>query len=169
MLDELPLNRITGEIVDAAYKLHTALGPGLLESVYEAVLARDLERRGLKAARQVPLSFEYEGLRFSEALRIDILVESRVIVEIKSVERLAPVHPKQFVDVSAPSETSRRLAYQLRRCPLERRPQADRERCPQRRRRPPSELIGLKNYKHSLSLCSLCPLRDILDRAGGGC
>jgi iron complex transport system substrate-binding protein len=97
VLDELPLNRITGEIVDAAYKLHTALGPGLLESVYEAVLARDLERRGLKAARQVPLSFEYEGLRFSEALRIDILVESRVIVEIKSVERLAPVHPKQLL------------------------------------------------------------------------
>jgi iron complex transport system substrate-binding protein len=57
VLDELPLDRITGEIVDAAYKLHTALGPGLLESVYEAVLARDLERRGLKAARQVPLSF----------------------------------------------------------------------------------------------------------------
>lgn len=97
MLDELPLNRITGEIVDAAYKLHTALGPGLLESVYEAVLARDLERRGIKAARQVPLSFEYEGLRFSEALWIDILVESRVIVEIKSVEKLAPVHPKQLL------------------------------------------------------------------------
>jgi iron complex transport system substrate-binding protein len=97
VLDELPLNRITGEIVDAAYKLHTALGPGLLESVYEAVLARDLERRGIKAARQVPLSFEYEGLRFSEALRIDILVESRVIVEIKSVEKLAPVHPKQLL------------------------------------------------------------------------
>ncbi len=97
MLDELPLNRITGEIVDAAYELHTALGPGLLESVYEAVLARDLERRGIKAARQVPLSFEYEGLRFSEALWIDILVESRVIVEIKSVEKLAPVHPKQLL------------------------------------------------------------------------
>jgi GxxExxY protein len=94
---EIPLDRITGEIVDAAYKLHTSLGPGLLESVYEAVLARDISRRGLRAERQVPLSFEYEGLRFNEALRIDLLVESCVIVEIKSVERLAPVHPKQLL------------------------------------------------------------------------
>lgn len=97
MSSHIPLDRITGEIVDAAYKLHTSLGPGLLESVYESVLARDLERRGLKAARQLALSFEYEGLRFSEALRVDLLVESRVVVEIKSVERLAPVHPKQLL------------------------------------------------------------------------
>jgi iron complex transport system substrate-binding protein len=96
-VSETPLDRITGEVVDAAYKLHTSLGPGLLESVYETVLARDLERRGLQICRQVPLSFEYEGLRFSEALRIDLLVESRVIVGIKSVEKLAPVHPKQLL------------------------------------------------------------------------
>jgi iron complex transport system substrate-binding protein len=94
---EKVLDDITSEIVDAAYKLHSGLGPGLLESVYETVLARDLERRGLRAARQVPVSFEYDGLRFAEAYRIVLLVEEMVIVEIKSVERLAPVHPKQLL------------------------------------------------------------------------
>lgn len=97
MSSEIPLNGITGEVVDASYKVHTSLGPGLLESVYEAVLARDLERRGLNVKRQVPVSFEYEGLRFSEAFRVDLLIESRVIVEIKSVEKLARVHPKQLL------------------------------------------------------------------------
>ncbi|HEX3674384.1 MAG TPA: GxxExxY protein [Rhizomicrobium sp.] len=92
-----PLNAITGEIVDAAYKLHCALGPGLLESVYEQVLMRDLERRGLRAARQIPVSFEYDGLNFEEVCRVDILVENRIVVEIKSLERLAPVHPKQLL------------------------------------------------------------------------
>jgi GxxExxY protein len=91
------LNEITGEIVDAAFKVHTALGPGLLETVYELVLMRDLERRGLRAARQVPISFDYDGLRFEEVCRVDLLVEGCVVVEIKSVERLAAVHPKQLL------------------------------------------------------------------------
>jgi iron complex transport system substrate-binding protein len=91
------LDDITGEIVDAAYKLHTGLGPGLLESVYEAVLSRDLQRRGLQIERQRPVSFEYEGLHFSDGLRIDLIVESQVVVEIKSVERLLPVHPRQLL------------------------------------------------------------------------
>jgi GxxExxY protein len=91
------LDSVTGQIVDAAYRLHTALGPGLLESVYEVVLARDLERRGMKVERQTPLSFEYDGLRFSEALRVDLLVESTIVIEIKSVEKLAAVHPKQLL------------------------------------------------------------------------
>ncbi|HEY5338675.1 MAG TPA: GxxExxY protein [Rhizomicrobium sp.] len=90
-------DKLTGEIVDAALKLHMALGPGLLESVYEIVLAKELERRGLRAARQVPVSFEYGGLEFRDVCRIDLLVESRVVVELKSVERLAPVHPKQLL------------------------------------------------------------------------
>jgi GxxExxY protein len=94
---ERPLNEITGEVVDAALKLHKALGPGLLETVYELVLMRDIERRGLRAARQVPISFEYDGLRFEEVFRIDLLVEGRIVVEIKSVERLATVHPKQLL------------------------------------------------------------------------
>ncbi len=91
------LDEITGEIVDAAYKLHTGLGPGLLESVYETVLARDLQRRGFHIERQKPVSFDYEGLHFDDGLRVDLLVDSRVVVEIKSVERLLPVHPKQVL------------------------------------------------------------------------
>lgn len=91
------LDDVTGAIVDAAIKLHKALGPGLLESVYEMVLTRDLQRRGLKVERQKPISFQYDGLEFSDAFRIDLLVGSQVVVEIKSVERLAPVHAKQVL------------------------------------------------------------------------
>ena len=92
-----PLDDITGAIVDAAFKLHTGLGPGLLESVYEVVLARDLARRGFQAVRQHPVSFDYDGLHFADAYRIDLLVENCVAVEIKSVERAAPVHGKQLL------------------------------------------------------------------------
>lgn len=88
---------ITAEIVDASYRLHITRGPGLLESVYEVVLARDLERRGLKVERQKPLSFEYEGMRFDDALRTDLLINDCVIVEIKSIEKILPVHPKQVL------------------------------------------------------------------------
>jgi iron complex transport system substrate-binding protein len=91
------LDDITGAIVDAAYKLHTGLGPGLLESVYEAVLARDLARRNLHVVRQHPVSFDYDGMSFNDAFRVDLLVEGRVAVEIKSVERAAPVHGKQLL------------------------------------------------------------------------
>jgi iron complex transport system substrate-binding protein len=91
------LDDITGEIIDAAYKLHVGLGPGLLESVYEMILARDLVRRGLHIARQSAVSFDYDGLHFDDALRVDLLVESRVVVEIKSIEKLLPVHPKQLL------------------------------------------------------------------------
>ncbi|HEY3639131.1 MAG TPA: GxxExxY protein [Rhizomicrobium sp.] len=94
---ETVLDDITGEIVDSAYKLHKDLGPGLLESVYEVILARELERRGLRAARQESVSFDYDGLHFRDCLRVDLLVESRVVVEIKSVERLLPVHPRQLL------------------------------------------------------------------------
>jgi iron complex transport system substrate-binding protein len=97
VVDRRRINEVTGIIVDACVKLHMALGPGLLESVYETVLARDLERRGLRVERQKPISFEYDGLYFHEMLRLDILVESLVVVEIKSVERPAPVHAKQLL------------------------------------------------------------------------
>lgn len=90
-------DKLTGEIVDAAYKLHTGLGPGLLESIYETVLARDLERRGLRVEKQKPLSFDYDGMEFADCLRVDLLVNGHVVVEIKSVERLLPVHPKQVL------------------------------------------------------------------------
>jgi len=91
------LDDITGAIVDAAYKLHVGLGHGLLESVYEAVLARDLQRRGLVVERQKPISFQYDGLRFMDSFRVDLLVASHIPVEIKSLEKLAPVHSKQLL------------------------------------------------------------------------
>jgi len=89
-------NEISKEVVDAAYKLHTALGPGLLESVYEALLARDLELRGLQVVRQQPISFEYQGLHCDEGFRADLIVNDLVILELKSVEDLHPSHKKQL-------------------------------------------------------------------------
>lgn len=83
--------------MDAAIKLHTRLGPGLLESVYELVLAPELERRSLMVERQKAVSFEFEGLRFDDAFRVDLLVEGCVVVELKSVEVLARVHSKQIL------------------------------------------------------------------------
>jgi GxxExxY protein len=81
----------------AALRLHKGLGPGLLESVYKVVLWRDLKRRGMRAARQESVSFEFDGLEFRDCFRVDVLVESRVVVEIKSVERLLPVHRMQLL------------------------------------------------------------------------
>jgi GxxExxY protein len=91
------LDDITGAVVDAAMKIHMELGPGLLESVYEAVLARSLVRRGFKVERQKPIRFEYDGMVFEEGFRADLLVEGQVVVELKSVEKLAPVHSKQLL------------------------------------------------------------------------
>ncbi len=91
------LDDITGEIVDAALKVHQGLGPGLLESVYETVLAKSLEKRGMKIERQKPITFAFDGVRFDEGFRVDLLVDGRVVVELKSVEKLAPVHSKQLL------------------------------------------------------------------------
>ena len=91
------IDEITGEIVDAALKVHRLLGPGLLESVYEIVLARELERRGLRVERQADASFDFDGMHFDEGFRVHLLVEGAVIVELKSVEKLAAVHPKQVL------------------------------------------------------------------------
>ena len=90
-------NDVTGQIVDASLKIHRDLGPGLLESVYEAVLARALIRRGLQVERHSAVTFEYDGVIYHEGLRVDLLVERRVVVELKSVEQLAPVHFKQLL------------------------------------------------------------------------
>ena len=91
------LDEITGTIVDAAMQIHRQLGPGLLESVYEVVLAQSLRKRGLCVDRQHPVAFGYDGLTFEEGFRVDLLVERQVVVELKSVERLAPVHGKQLL------------------------------------------------------------------------
>ena len=91
----MKINEISGIIVDAAFKIHSALGPGLLESVYEVVLHRELIHRGLKVKRQVPVPIRYEDLTFDEGFRADLIVEDCVVVELKSVEQLAAVHSKQ--------------------------------------------------------------------------
>jgi len=93
----MDLNDISGQIVDAALKVHSALGPGLLESTYETCLLFELHRRGLRAQRQVELPVIYDGVRIDCGYRIDLLVDDAVIVEIKSVESLTPLHQAQLL------------------------------------------------------------------------
>lgn len=88
-------NEIARDFVDAAYQLHVELGPGLLESVYEVLLATELVRRGLTVVRQKPISFEFRGVRFDEGFRADLIVGDRDLVELKSIEALHPAHKKQ--------------------------------------------------------------------------
>jgi iron complex transport system substrate-binding protein len=91
------LDEITRAIVDSAIQIHSKFGPGLLESVHEAVLAQWLVNRGFAIERQKTIGFEHEGISFDNAFRLDMLVDDRVIVEIKSIEQLAPVHTKQLL------------------------------------------------------------------------
>ena len=88
-------NAIGKQVVDAAVQIHRELGPGLLETVYEVVLARELEHRGLRVERQIPVPIVYGGVRFEEGFRADLIVEGKVIVELKSVEQMSKVHAKQ--------------------------------------------------------------------------
>ena len=90
-------NEIAREIVDAAFRVHTTLGPGLLESVYDAVLSHELCNRGLRIVRQQSVPIIYDNLHLDIGFRADLIVEDKVIVEIKSVELLAPVHKKQLL------------------------------------------------------------------------
>ena len=91
------LEQIAKDVVDASMKLHMALGPGLLESVYAVILHKKLEERGYKVEREVPIPVEYEGLQFELGFRADLIINDRFIVELKSVEKLAPVHAKQLL------------------------------------------------------------------------
>jgi GxxExxY protein len=90
-------NEITSGIVDAAYRIHSELGPGLLESVYKIVLADSLRKKGFQVARQVPIPLRFEGNTYDEGFRADLVVEGCVIVEIKSINQLAQVHKKQVL------------------------------------------------------------------------
>lgn len=90
-------NQIAKIIVDAAYRIHVKLGPGLLESVYESVLAYELRKRGLHAVRQKPIPLVYDDIHFDEGFRADLIANDLVLVEIKSVEAIHPVHVKQLV------------------------------------------------------------------------
>ena len=93
----MELDDITGTIVDAALQLHRVPGPGLLESLYEALLACELAHRGLRVERQRLITVSYNGVDLEDAFRADLLVEGRVIVEVKSLDRFAPVHRKQLL------------------------------------------------------------------------
>ena len=90
-------NQIAKQIVDAAYKIHVAFGPGLLESAYEAMLVHELRKRGLRVAQQQSIPLIYEDVELDVGYRADLIVEDKVIVELKSVEKIARVHPKQVL------------------------------------------------------------------------
>jgi iron complex transport system substrate-binding protein len=91
------IDLISGDVLDIALRLHKELGPGLLESVYEGILAARLQAMGYPVARQFPVTIDFEGVRYEAAFRVDLLVDVRLVVEIKSIERLAPVHSKQLL------------------------------------------------------------------------
>ncbi|MEN6335756.1 MAG: GxxExxY protein [Phycisphaerales bacterium] len=104
-------NEIGTIIVAAAIEVHRVLGPGLLESVYEAALAYELLTRGLRVERQVPVPIKFKGVKFDEGFKADLFVEDRVIVELKSAERIAPNHRKQIQTYIRLAE--RKLGYLL--------------------------------------------------------
>ena len=90
-------NEVAKQVVDVAYKIHTGFGPGLLESVYETIMAYELQKRGLQVIRQQPIQVVYEDIRMELGFRADLIIENRVVVEVKSVEAIAPVHRKQLL------------------------------------------------------------------------
>jgi len=90
-------NEIASQVVDVAYKIHLKFGPGLLESVYEALLAHELRKRGLRVETQKPIPIVYEDVRLEVGFRADLIVEDKVIIELKSVEAVVPVHKKQLL------------------------------------------------------------------------
>ena len=104
-------NEIGTIVIESVIAVHRELGPGLLETVYEIVLARELQERGLKVERQVPVPIEYKGIRFDEGFRADIVINGKVILELKSVERVMPAHKKQVQTYLR--LTGRKLGYLL--------------------------------------------------------
>ncbi len=90
-------NEIAKIIVDAAFQVHKRLGPGLLESVYEVILAHELKKRGSNVKRRVPVAIVYDDIKFDEGFRVDLIIEEKVIVELKSVEKVSRVHKKQLL------------------------------------------------------------------------
>ncbi len=93
----MEINNITGQVIDAAMKVHTALGPGLLESAYEACLVHELRKRGFQVDAQLALPIEYDGVRLDVGYRIDLLVEDTVIVELKAISEIQPIHEAQLL------------------------------------------------------------------------
>ena len=95
--DDDPINVLSGQVVNASMEVHTQLGPGLLESAYELCLERELATRGLKIERQVAVPVFYKGVQLDAGYRIDLLVEKKLVVEVKSVEDLMPIHEAQLM------------------------------------------------------------------------
>jgi GxxExxY protein len=93
----MEINEVSGAVVDAAMKVHSALGPGLLESAYETCLIHELRKRGLRAESQVPIAVRYDGEVLDAGYRADLLVEGVVLVELKSVEAVLPIHKAQLL------------------------------------------------------------------------
>ncbi len=93
----IEIDELSAEVIDAALRIHRELGPGLLESVYETVLAGSLCRSGFKVDRQKPIDIRFDGMHFAAAFRIDLLIEDCLLVEIKSVEQLSRAHAKQLL------------------------------------------------------------------------
>ena len=93
----MDINSVTGEIIDSAMKVHSVLGPGLLESAYQACLTYELRKRGLKVRTEVPLPIVYDGLRLSAGYRVDQLVEDAVVVELKAVSKVTDLHDAQLL------------------------------------------------------------------------
>jgi GxxExxY protein len=91
------IEELAREIVDSSYTVHRALGPGLLESVYEACLRRELETRGIQSTAQIVVPLEYKELRLDCGFRLDLIVDERIIVEVKAIEKLLPVHEAQLL------------------------------------------------------------------------
>ncbi len=96
-MEEMEINQITGEILDVAYKIYTDLGPGLFESVYESLLENALKKRDFQVKRQYPIQFVYDGIVVEQGFRVDLFVEDKVVIELKSVETLQPIHKKQVL------------------------------------------------------------------------
>lgn len=92
-----PIDQISGDVIGTSMAIHRELGPGLLESVYEAILAKKLVRLGYNIQQQKPLGFAYEDMEFPAAFKVDLIVNDRLIIELKSIERLQPVHSKQLL------------------------------------------------------------------------
>ncbi|MEQ1549178.1 MAG: GxxExxY protein [Chakrabartia sp.] len=91
------LERLARIAIDCGMKIHQRLGPGLLESVYERLLADSLTRHGITVDRQVPISFEFDNIVFNDGFRADLMLDNKLIIEIKSIDRLAPVHTRQLL------------------------------------------------------------------------
>ncbi len=97
ILDKDPINILSGKVLDAAVEVHTQLGPGLLESAYELCLVRELKERNLKVERQVAVPVNYKGVQLEAGYRVDLLVEDTLVVEIKAVNDLLPIHEAQLM------------------------------------------------------------------------